>query len=50
MWLYCSSNVSLVYMQEVAELKKEDLPSDTAATGDPCSTLSESQYTHVHKL
>ena len=29
----------------MAELKKEDLPSDTAATGDPCSTLSESQYT-----
>ena len=45
MFLWC--------VQEVAELKKEDLPSDTAATaatGDPCSTLSESQYTHVHKL
>ena len=34
MFLWC--------VQEVAELKKEDLPSDTAATGDPCSTLSES--------
>ena len=41
MFLWC--------VQEVAELKEEDLPSDTAtATGDPCSTLSESQYTHVH--
>ena len=39
MFLWC--------VQEVAELKEEDLPSDTAtATGDPCSTLSESQYTH----
>ena len=43
MFLWC--------VQEVAELKEEDLPSDTATvTGDPCSTLSESQYTHVHKL
>ena len=42
MFLWC--------VQEVAELKEEDLPSD--ATGDPCSTLSESLYTqsHVHKL
>ena len=43
MFLWC--------VQEVAGLKEEDLSSDTAtATGDPCSTLSESQYTHVHKL
>ena len=32
-------------------LKEEDLPSDsTAAFDDPSSILSESQYTHVHKL
>ena len=42
-------------VQEVAELKEEDLSSDTcsptpAGTGDPSSILSESQYTHVHKL
>ena len=38
-------------MQEVAELKEEDLDVDsptTAGTGDPSSVLSESQYTHVH--
>ena len=46
----CDGIVFLWCIQEVAELKKEDLPSDTTATGDPCSTLSESQYTHVHKL
>ena len=48
-------NSFLWCVQEVAELKEEDLPSDdppTAGTSDkPCSTsLSESQYTHVHKL
>ena len=42
-------------VQEVAELKEEDLSSDTcsptpAGTGDPSSILSESQYTHVHNL
>ena len=38
-------------VQEVAELKEEDLPSDsTADFDDPSSILSESQYTHVHKL
>ena len=40
-------------MQEVAELKEEDLDVDsptTAGSGDPSSILSESQYTHVHKL
>ena len=39
-------------VQEVAGLKEEDLPitSPVASTGDPSSTLSESQYTHVHKL
>ena len=40
---------------EVDELKEEDLSSDTdlptrGGTGDPSSILSESQYTHVHKL
>ena len=40
-------------MQEVAELKEEDLPSNVdsptpAGTGDISSILSESQYTHVH--
>ena len=43
----CMMVVILMFLwcvQEVAELKKEDLPSDTAATGGPCSTLSESQY------
>ena len=39
----------------MAELKEEDLSSDTcsptpASAGDPSSILSESQYTHVHKL
>ena len=42
-------------VQEVAELKEEDLSSDTAeevsaTASDPSSILSESQYTHVHKL
>ena len=42
-------------IQEVAELKEEDLLSDTAeevstTASDPSSILSESQYTHVHKL
>ena len=41
-------------IMKVAVLKEEDLPSDTApptaSTGDPSSILSESQYTHVHKL
>ena len=46
MFLWC--------VQEVAGLKEEDLPSDedtdppTAAGSS--STLSESQYTHAHKL
>ena len=39
----------------MAELKEEYLLSDTCSptptgTGDPSSILSESQYTHVHKL
>ena len=39
----------------MAELKEEELSSDTAeevsaAASDPSSILSESQYTHVHKL
>ena len=36
----------------MAGLKEEDLSisSHTTSTGDPSSTLSESQYTHVHKL
>ena len=39
----------------MAGLKEEDLSNDagsshTAGTGDPSSILSESQYTHVHKL
>ena len=37
----------------MAELKEEDLDVDsptTAGSGDPSSILSESQYTHVHKL
>ena len=38
-------------VQEVAELKEEDLPSDSTADFDDSSNiLSESQYTHVHKL
>ena len=42
-------------VQEVAELKEKDLSSDTAeevsaTASDPSSILSESQYTHVHKL
>ena len=40
-------------VQEVAGLKEEDLSSDTAGsshTTDFSSPLSESQYTHVHKL
>ena len=42
----------MLCVQEVAKLKKEDLPvvPPTAGTGDPSSILSESQYTHVHKL
>ena len=41
------------YVQEVAGLKEEDLPIEnidppTAAGGS--STLSESQYTHVHTI
>ena len=41
----------LVCVQEVAELKEEELSSDSTATAsDPSSILSESQYTHVHKL
>ena len=39
MFLWC--------VQEVAELNKEDLPS---VISDTASTLSESQYIHVHKL
>ena len=45
MFLWC--------VQEVAGLKEEDLSSEDidlpTATGSS-STLSESQYTHVHKL
>ena len=42
-------------MQEVAELKEEDLLSNfdspsAAGSGHPSSILSESQYTYVHKL
>ena len=42
-------------VQEVAGLKEEDLSNDTGSShttgsGDPSSILSESQYTHVHKL
>ena len=42
-------------MQEVAELKEEDLLSNfdspsAAGRGHPSSILSESQHTHVHKL
>ena len=43
-------------VQEVAGLKEEDLlseihsPTAGAGGGDPSSILSESQYTHVHKL
>ena len=38
-------------LQEVAKLKEEDLDVDSpSGTGDPSSILSESQYTHVHKL
>ena len=35
------------------KLEKEDLPIASpkdSTTGDPCSILSESKYTHVHKL
>ena len=52
MWLYCViEKFILVCVQEVADLK-EDLSSDStaAAFGDPYTILSESQYTHVHKL
>ena len=35
----------------MAKLKEEDLDVDSpSGTGDPSSILSESQYTHVHKL
>ena len=39
-------------MQEVAGLKEVDLSisSHITGAGDPSSILSESQYTHVHKL
>ena len=39
-------------VQEVAGLKEEDLSSSSHITGagNPSSILSESQYTHVHKL
>ena len=40
-------------VQEVAGLKEEDLPSentDPPTAAGSSSTLSESQYTHVHKL
>ena len=39
-------------VQQVAEHKEEELPiaSPTASTSDPSSILSESQYTHLHKL
>ena len=41
--------ISLVCVQEVAELKEEDLPSDTVAgDGDPSSILSESHSTHMY--
>ena len=39
-------------LQEVGELKEEDLPSEDpslTATSSDSTTLSESQYTHVHK-
>ena len=47
--------ISLVCIQEVAGLKEDNLSSDTSSShitgaGDPSSILSESQYTHVHKL
>ena len=42
MFLWC--------VQEVAGLKEEDLPSDLPTAAGSSSTLSESQYTHVHKL
>ena len=45
MFLWC--------VQEVAGLKEEDLPSedtDPPTAAGSSSTLSESQYTHVHKL
>ena len=40
-------------VQEVAELKEEDLLTediDPPTAAGSSSTLSESQYTHVHKL
>ena len=38
-----------VCVQEVAELKEEDLPRDTVAgDGDPSSILSESHSTHMY--
>ena len=42
MFLWC--------VQEVAGLKEEDLPSDPPTAAGSSSTLSELQYTHVHKL
>ena len=45
MFLWC--------VQEVAGLKEEDLSSentDLPTAAGSSSTLSESQYTHVHKL
>ena len=45
MFLWC--------VQEVAGLKEEDLSGadiDPPTAADSSSTLSESQYTHVHKL
>ena len=45
MFLWC--------VQEVARLKEEDLPIvdiDPPTAAGSSSTLSESQYTHVHKL
>ena len=45
MFLWC--------VQEVAGLQEEDLPSvdiDPSTAAGSSSTLSESQYTHVHKL
>ena len=43
-------NLFLWCVQEVAGLKEEDLPSDPSTAAGSSSTLSESQYTHVHKL
>ena len=42
MFLWC--------VQEVAGLKEEDLPSEDIDPPTAAGTLSESQYTHVHKL